>query len=56
MKGDGVPPEEHELGFCIGKSDQQVTEIVRKLDHAERRGTNLQGSWPRVYEKDCFSA
>jgi hypothetical protein len=48
VESDGVAPEHGELSSSVGQSHEQVSKVVRKLDHAERRGTNLTGICARV--------
>ena len=45
---DGISADDDELGSCIVERDEQVSKILGKLDHVERRGTKRHGIWSRV--------
>ena len=43
VKSHRVAAENHEVGAGIRQGEEQIAKVVGKLDHGERRGTNLQG-------------
>lgn len=48
VEGDGMTAENDELRRCVYELDEKITEVVGKLDHVDRPGTNRLGMDARV--------